>query len=172
VIDVTPIATAAISGASAVVGGVFGYLAASRQSRVELRRVEADMERLRIEQSEPHLQHRQAVYHDFLDSAHRFHQAQSVEPFGGRRRLRDRVWGANGGIAEYQQWAREFEHHLSAVSLFGTEDAWQAAQRLADVIEEALGADQYDGEVEIRFLTAWDQTVRAMRLDSAPEAHG
>src|SRR5919198_3022163 len=96
--DWSVVAAAGISGASALGGAALGYLTAVRQSG-------ADLARLRAEHDEAHLQHRQAVYHDFLDSAHRFHQdAGGIEPF-------DTPDG-------YREWARTFEHHLSAVRLF------------------------------------------------------
>jgi hypothetical protein len=155
VTDWTPVATAAISASSAVAGGALGYLTARYQSNVELRRVEAESERLKLQLSEPHLQHRQAVYHDFLDSAHRFHQAQAVEPF------------ANPD--EYFRWARDFEHYLSAVRLFGIEPASNAAQALADAIFSAMAsAPNYVGEAEDRFLRTWEECIQAMRQDTAP----
>jgi hypothetical protein len=113
----TSVGTASITGAVA-------YFTAKRSGDVALRGVEAETERLRLQLAEPHFQHRQSVYHDFLDSAHRFHQAQSVEPFEP---------------GEYQVWARRFEHDLSAVRLFGSEGASTAAQALADAIFGAIG---------------------------------
>jgi hypothetical protein len=71
---------------------------------------------------------------------------------------------------QVQQWAREFEHNLTAVSLFGTTEAWRAAQKLASVIYAAQGEpDQYDEKHEPEFLAAWDETIRAMRPDTAPD---
>jgi hypothetical protein len=154
--DWTSVATAGIAGLSATVGAGVGYLAARRQAMVETRKLEAETERLRIQQAEEHLRHRQTIYHDFLDSAHRFHQAAGgIEPFEPPE--------------NYQRWARDFEHHLTAVSLFGTADARGAAQQLADAIEDAMSdAPEYDGDIEQRYLEAWRVTIDAMRLDTAP----
>jgi hypothetical protein len=134
VTDWTVLGTAAIAAGSAVVGSALGYVTARHMGAVELRKVEAEAERLRMQHGEDHLRHRQAVYHDFLDSAHRFHQdAGDTEPFSAP--------------AEAQVWMREFEHHLSAVSLFGTERAWHAADEVARAVEHAEGeAPRYDGE--------------------------
>lgn len=149
VIDWTPVAAAAIAAASGIGGAALGYFTARYQSKGEL-------ERVRLKHGEEHLRHRQAVYHDFLDSAHRFHQASGmVEPFKTPE--------------EYQRWAREFEHRLTAVRLFGTAEASHAAQRLADVIFDAMSEpDQYDEKHEPQFLATWEETVEAMRPDTAP----
>jgi hypothetical protein len=151
VTDWTTIATAAIAGAAGLSGAFLGYLGSRLQTK-------AETERFAKQLAEPHLQHRQAVYHDFLDSAHRFYQdAGGIEPFEDP--------GA------YQRWAREHEHHLTAVSLFGTEPAWRAAQELAKVIEKimASGETPTPPKLEFEFLGSWDETIKAMRLDTAPK---
>jgi len=63
--DWTPIATAAIAGSSGIVGAGLGYLTARYQSNVEIRRIQSELDKVRIEHGEEHLRHRQAVYHDF-----------------------------------------------------------------------------------------------------------
>jgi hypothetical protein len=148
--DWTTIGTAAIAGASGLLGAGLGYLGARLQAK-------ADNERLATQLGEAHLQHRQGVYHNFLDSAHRFHQdAGGIEPFENPK--------------AYHEWARLHEHHLTAVSLFGTEAAWRAAQELADVIEEVMGAAlAYSGELENKFLATWKEVIEAMRPDTAPK---
>jgi hypothetical protein len=147
--DWTTVAAAGIAGASGVFGALLGYLTAHRQAAVEI-------DRLRLEHGEEHHRHRQAVYHDFLDSAHRFHQAAGdIEPFPEPE--------------DYQEWAREFEHNLTAVRLFGARAASEAALNLAEAISDAMGeTPKYSGEVETRLLRAYEDTVRAMRLDTAP----
>jgi hypothetical protein len=141
-------------GAASISGGL-GYLTAKRSSDVALRGVEAENERLRTGYDEAHFQHRQAIYHDFLDSAYRFHQdAGGIEPFDRPK--------------EYREWSRMFEHRLTAVRLFGTDEASHAAQRLADAISAAMAAPQYDGGPETRFLAEWEATIGAMRHDTAP----
>jgi hypothetical protein len=70
-----PSGTAAISAGSAIAGAALGYFTARSQSKAEL-------ERLRYGHEQAHLSHRQAVYHDYLDAVHRFHQdAGGIEPF-------------------------------------------------------------------------------------------
>jgi hypothetical protein len=155
--DWTVVWSAAIAGSSAVVGGAIGYLTALAQNSVELKRIEAETERTRIQYEEAHLSHRQAVYHNFLDSAHRFHQdVGGVEPMT---------------VPEMQKWLRDFEHRLTAVSLFGTGAAWRAAQRLANLVFETMGDDPKAYEVsghEKLFLKTWDEVIEAMRPDAAP----
>lgn len=151
--DWTTIGTAAVAAGGTVLGAGLGYLGARLQALAELRKLQA-------ENREAHLQHRQGVYHDFLDSAFRFHQdAGGIQPFET--------------IDAYHAWAHEFEHNLNAVSLFGTNAAWQAAQALADRIEDTMGAAPegvgrgaenrlrgYTGETEDRFLAAFARRLR------------
>jgi hypothetical protein len=158
--DWTTLGAAAIAGSAGLGSGLgaarIAYLTGKRQSAVELERIRAENDRLRTQHQEEHLRHRQAVYHDFLDSAHRFHQdAGGTEPLAKP--------------AEAQEWMREFEHRLMAVCLFGTEVAWKAAQRLADVIGDAMeAAPAYEGTIEQRFLEVWQEVIEAMRVDTAP----
>jgi hypothetical protein len=154
-VDATPILTAAVTGITGVLGGLLGYQAARQQGKVELERIKLERDRLAREMDEPHLQHRQGVYHNFLDSAHRWHQAQYIEPF------------TEDEANSYFTWARQFEHHLNAVSLFGTAAAYEAAQKLAKAIEVSMG-EEYAGEHERRFLTTYQETIEAMRPDTAP----
>jgi hypothetical protein len=150
VTDWTTIATAAISAGSAVLGAGLGYLTARSQSKGEL-------ERLRYELEQQHLSHRQAVYHDFLDSVHRFHQdAGGIELYERPK--------------EYQEWARLHEHRLTAVRLFGTEAAAEAAMKLAGVIEDTMmEPEEYEARHQARLIEAWNQCVAAMRPDTAPQ---
>ncbi len=158
-VDWTTVGVAAISAGSAVVGSALGYLTALRSSGVEIRKAEEETERLRLQHGEEHLRHRQAIYHDFLDSAHRYHQAVGdVEPFPTP--------------ADYTAWRNKNEHDLSAVSLFGTERAWRAAQELDKAMQDALDAfgdpGKYSGPLEDNFMKCWEDVVVAMRLDTAP----
>jgi hypothetical protein len=144
-----------VTGITGVLGGLLGYQAARQQGKVDLERIKLDRDRLQRELDEPHLQHRQSVYHDFLDSAHRWHQAQSIEEF------------TEDEADSYFTWARRFEHHLNAVSLFGTTAAFEAAQKLAKVIEGSMG-EEYAGKHEDRFLATYREAIDAMRPDTAP----
>ena len=75
-------------------------------------------------------------------------------------------------VPERQECLRTFEHCLTAVSLFGTEPAWLAAQRLADIVNEAMGSEPavYVAKYETTFLRAWREVSEAMRRDTAPHA--
>jgi hypothetical protein len=162
--DWTPILTAAVTGIAGVAGGLIGYLAARHQGSVELEKIEVERDRLKHEREEPHLQHRQGIYHRFLDSAVRWHQERAgVDPFKDPD--------------EYNAWAREHEHNLSAVSLFGTVAAYEKALELSKIIEDTMGhagePDSPEGQYphEAEFLAKWREVVEAMRLDTAPKQH-
>jgi hypothetical protein len=148
------VASAGIAATSALLGAGIGYVTSRHQSAVELRKVEADYERLQLTHSEEHLRRRQALYQDFLDSAHRFHQSNSLEP-----------WRSPDEMAE---WAREFEHRFVSVSLFGTEAAREGATRLANAVYAAVDDVEYDGLIEDEFMASWAACIDAMRLDTAP----
>lgn len=100
---------AVVAGGVGLAGNVTTYLATRHQAnsalKAENRKIEADLERLRMEHAEPHLQHRQGVYHDFLDSAHRFWEDRTF-PLGLFKDEDDLL-----------SWFLEFEHRLSAVRL-------------------------------------------------------
>jgi len=153
--DWTTVATAAIAAGGTAIGALLGYLAARLQVFGELRKLEA-------QNREAHFQHRQGVYHDFLDSAVRFHHhAGGAYPFET--------------AAAYHEWAQSVEHTRNAVGLFGTKAAWLAAQNLADRIEDVIQASasndgKYSGDTEDRFIAAYRETIEAMRPDTAPEA--
>jgi hypothetical protein len=162
------IAAALIAGGVGLAGNYTTYLATKRQAdnnlraaqqqaAVEVKKVEAENERLRIQLEQPHLQHRQAVYHDFLDSAHLFHQSRG--PLS--------QWD---DIERVKEWFVVFEHHLSAVRLFGTRAASDAAQALADAIGELMEPGDKEDELEQVYLEKWDQVIEVMRLDTAPKA--
>jgi hypothetical protein len=164
------VATALIAGGSTATVGVFGtwftyrgtrkqaavaVAVAESQAEVERQRIQSELDRLRLEQEEPHLQHRQAVYHDFLNACHAFHQDQvGTSPMTQQQKA---------------DWFTHVEHCANAVGLFGTQDAYEAAVRLEEAMEVAVEADEYQGEAEDRYLAAYRATVDAMRKDTAPD---
>jgi hypothetical protein len=148
VADWTTVATAAISAGAAVLGAGLGYLTARAQSKGEL-------ERLRYEHGERHLSHRQAIYHDYLDSIHRI-----IMALGGFENLT---------TEELQVWAREHEHRLTAVRLFGTQAASMAAGTLSKTVENAMREpEEYEAKHEALLQAAWKECIAAMRPDTAP----
>jgi hypothetical protein len=154
--DWTTIIVAGITGAAGFGGASYVYFAARTQAR-------AETERFGTQLAEARREHRQAAYHDFLDSAHRFQLGAS-------------------GVAwfddmTFEEWARKYEHDLTAVSLFGTEAVLQKARELTDVIERIRGESPrgrrsppeiYWTALDDDFRKARDELVRAMRLESAP----
>jgi hypothetical protein len=61
--------------------------------------------------------------------------------------------------------ARDYEHQLNAVSLFGTPAAYDAAPKLSQVIEDSMGDKAYEHEDE--YLAAYREVLEAMRPDVA-----
>src|SRR5436190_6209712 len=115
VIDWTPVLTAAVSG----IAGASGYFAAWLQGKTEIRK-------LTLEHEQPHLQHRQAVYHDFLDSAHRMYlDARGVLPFADE--------------TERRQHVPELQHQFTAVQLFGSKAAAERAADFWTALTDAVG---------------------------------
>jgi hypothetical protein len=158
-----------------VVGGLIGYLTAKGQSQVEMARIKADNDRLRAEHDEKHFQHRQGLYHDYLDSAHRFHiGAGGVRPFTDLESL--------------GEFLEELEHRATAVRLFGAEDARQAVggveELMDEIIEDAGNHRRAEGGVgpvgrhlinayrvadrQGRYLGVYNAAVDAMRADVKP----
>jgi len=144
-----------ITGATGVGGGFLGYLGAKHQGDVELEKMAAENTRLERQLEEPHRQHRQGAYHDYLDVIARFQLSATFE-FEGK------------GMLEF---AERMEHTMNAVALFGSRRAYEAARRLTNVVEEAMGtwADYSGSEIEERFLAEYWATVDAMRPDTAPD---
>lgn len=140
--DWTIIATTAIATTSGLVGAALGFLGARTQATSEVKK-------LQLEQEEARHRDRQGIYHRFLDSAYRIHRAPPTP-----------------------EMELEFEHQLTAVSLFGTRAAWHAAHKLADVA--ASPPTQIN---DLPALLAWRQqwdrayqkVIEEMRLDTAPE---
>jgi len=124
----------------------------------------------KLQTGEDHFRHRQGVYHDFLDSAHWFMEAAKGLP---KPRTND----------EFGQWVLTFEHCLTGVHLFGSEEARKAAQDLADRFGDAmeLTGEQKQGNIherraaaygsiEDQVISLWDRTIEVMREDIGPDA--
>jgi hypothetical protein len=79
---------------------------AKRQSAIDLRRIDADVEKHRTEQAETAKQRRFEAYQTFLDRTYAFHQHKL-----GHARMSDE------GRAE---WQAALMHELDAVCLYGT----------------------------------------------------
>ena len=88
------------------------------------------------------------MYADYLDLAYRLHRGPPTP-----------------------ELQLQFEHQLTAVSLFGTRSAWHAAQKLAAVASSPPTVIN-----DLPALQAWrkewdhayEKVIEAMRLDTAP----
>jgi hypothetical protein len=132
---------------------------ADRQAGVERERIQAELDRLRLEQEQPHFQHRQAVYHDLLDVMSRWtNMVLPAAPVTQEQML---------------QWFHDAEHCFNAVGLFGSTEAFEASEKLKAAVEDgirAFVADSWiDSPAERAFNEAFDGAVRAMRKDTAPD---
>lgn len=154
------VAIALVSAGAALAGGLIGG-GISHFTTIRSHKLRVD---------EDHFRHRQGVYHDFLDSVHWFMQFAPAIP---KPQSVDR-WG---------QWFLDFEHCLTAVHLFGSAQARDAAQKVADLIGEVLEltgemnrgnihakrAAAYEAK-EDGIHRAWRAAIKAMRDDVGPDA--
>jgi hypothetical protein len=151
---------------SAAVTGAVGYLIARKNAEVDLKRLEADNERLRAQHREDHLRNRQATYHTFL-VADRELYAEFVA----------------GGMTEeeYNETRKAWEYAAEGVRLFGTEAARDAIDSLEELYEdvffEAADPEAPDHVARVRAATtqnvlAWKEAhgrlLAAMRADVGP----
>lgn len=158
--------TATTLGASAITGAV-GYFGARLQAAASIRQVDAENERLRVQNAEDHLRNRQTTYHRLLDLLHNFDIA---------------AWSGPGvGQSAFQTFLFEFGHLHNGAILFGTDDVSTAAKNLGAAIgqvefhvgigttpfDEALseGLDAMGHEI----ATARRNLTEAMRRDVAPQ---
>jgi hypothetical protein len=156
---VTAIGTASVTG-------IVGYGTAKLNTRTELRRIEAENERLRAQHREDHLRNRQGTYHLLLNVDRQYTDAIL-------RRENPRPW------------QRAFHDAAMGVVLFGTEAARDAMNAViltyADVWSEAI--EQTGGSepavTPAALLDAWhklssemnarkDALLQAMRDDVGP----
>lgn len=171
VVDNT-VAVALITGSStALVGAIANILSwrASSQSRqVELARIDADIERLRIEHSEAERQHRQGSYHQFLMLLNDLDLLA-----GGYADLNE---------ARYEDWMSRYYKMLIGLDIFAprtVRDALDALDKVVAAFHEPLlgGLDTEDEWLDAfhqswrtqrpAFMTAWDSLADAMRADVA-----
>jgi len=154
------VAVALITAASGLGGGLLTYFSArrqaDRQAGIERARIETDLQRLRLEQEEPHFQHRQVVYHQLLDILAQWHRAYTMQGIPT--------------IPERTKWLQECEKRFNAVLLFGSHAVFEAVAPLKAALEAAMeaGSNFPGSEQESDFKTAYERTVDAMRKDTAP----
>jgi hypothetical protein len=154
------VAVALITGSVGAAGSIATFLgtrhSADQQASTERERIRSELDRLRLEQQEPHFQHRQAVYHDLLDILGHWHTKQST--------------GSWENVQEALRWMIDSEHCFNAVALFGTPEAYDASERLKQAVEAGMGADPFvSSPEESAFLAAFSAAVDAMRQDTAPD---
>lgn len=153
------VAVALISGLAGVSGSGATYFAtkrqADRQADTERERIQSELDCLRLEQEEPHLQHRQVVYHQYLDIIGRWHTHETTD--------------VTMTSEEFNKWGDDAEHCFNAVALFGTRDAYDAAEALRRAVEAGVFAEKFVGSPEAKaYDDAYFATIDAMRKDTAP----
>jgi len=152
------VAIAAVSGGSAVLGGLIGA-AAGHFTTIRSQKMQVDEER--------HKQ-RQTLYQELLAAVHEFMQAAgNFEP------KTDPEWAA---------WFRDYERKHAAVLMLGAKNARAATMRMCDAIEKVLDStSQADGDTtqerrrnaflahEDEVIDAYDAALAAMRADVGVE---
>jgi hypothetical protein len=122
VADWPSLAQSVVTAAAAIGGGVVGARIQKRTTEIQIQaetqrleqQLKSEREHLELSLGEERLRHRQEIYRSFFDSAHRFHLgAAQIRPFDA---------------AEFVAWIDQYEHDLSGVKLFGTDDAKQAVE--------------------------------------------
>jgi hypothetical protein len=159
----------------AIVTGAVGYVVARKNADVELRRVEAENERLRAQHREDHLRNRQGTYHRLIDQELGL---QRLFATGRAERLTRDEWDA---------WAAEHQFLLTGVVLFGTTEAARATEHLRSIHEQLYdsylsNADAYPNLSDFhdhmlaalqkhhaQLMAARTTLLTVMRADVAPE---
>lgn len=165
------VAVALITGGStALVGAIANMLSwrtASQSRQVELARINADTERLRLEHSEAERQHRQGSYHQFLMLLNDLDLLA-----GGYADLDE---------ARYEDWMSQYYKMLIGLDIFApraVRDALDALDKVVVAFHEPLLGLPTEGEwldafrqswltQRPTFMTAWDSLTEAMRADVA-----
>jgi hypothetical protein len=164
VTDWSGVATAAVTGATAIASGAIGYLVARLQGKTET-------EKLREERRDAHRNERQAAYQGFLD----------IE-LGASSIL---MAGASLDQATFEKELSDFNHHYNSVRLLGTQHVGAAAEQLAGAYfaifaASGLGVDEAWTESFARFkadyITQYDDfyarrrtLLESMMGDVGPE---
>lgn len=116
-------------GANVGIAGL-AYLGSRQQNETARHSIDAEAKRARQGRAEEHFRHRQAVYHDYLDTV---------------RTLGLLVAGPLSPEAVHD-WQVSYEHRLNAVVLFGPDPVQQAAETYHKTVEK-IGTDEDGGEV-------------------------
>lgn len=165
------VAVALITGSSTALVGVIANLlswrAADQGRQVELARIDADTERLRLEHSEVERQHRQGNYHQFLMLLNDLDLLA-----GGYADLDE---------ARYEDWMSRYYKMLIGLDIFAprtVRDALDALDKIVEAFHEALLGRPTEAEwldafrqswrtQRPAFMIAWDSLAEAMRADVA-----
>jgi hypothetical protein len=151
-------------GANVGIAGI-AYLGTRQQNDTARHAIDSEAIRADVARQEGHFQHRQSVYHEYLDIV---------------RALTPIMAGPGVDLDSYAEWRDLYEHRLNAVVLFGTEAAKAAADRLHESLMAISRGDEGNDlathqEVRDRFWSSterigqgWRGAVAAMREDIAP----
>jgi hypothetical protein len=93
--------------------GVLSYVAARRSTEVELKAIEAEMQRLRASQTEEHRRERQNIYRDLITA---------IDTLG----MFVEGWGEEQTREAYNALTREYTHAHTSMLLLGDEDVVSA----------------------------------------------
>jgi hypothetical protein len=155
------VAVALITGFAGVSASITTYFATRRQAdastSTELARIQAELDRLKIQHGEDHARHRAVLYHELLDILGRWHIRALIDPMEQ---------------SEYAEWLLESEHCLIAVMLFGTQPVYESTRTLQKALEDAWegGSMGYKGSTgQDAVVAALLNATTVMRTDTAPD---
>lgn len=158
-INWTVVLAGAVTGLTAILVGLIGVYSTKLTANVTKTQIEAETERLREAHKEAHLQHRQGVYHDLLNTERR--GIRVIVDTAARREDR---WESLRALYE----------HVNGAVLFGTEEVARQAVHLARILNEVRGLIDKGEEIPQETREAWLHTRRrlvdSMRRDIAPDS--
>lgn len=103
-----------------------GFLGVRQQNKTAQHGIDAQASRERAGRAEEHLQHRQSVYHDYLNAV------RALGPLMALPQTKQ---------AEFLQWRNRYEYCLNAVELFGSEQVQRAAAAYHELVSR-IGVDK------------------------------
>jgi hypothetical protein len=164
VVDWTVFLTAAVTGATGLLSGIW---AARLQARNTERQLETQIALLRSEQEEKKREARKVVYHEFLNAERAFQSlalsSQLIDP------------------DVYSAWQSRFDQAYNGVQLFGAETARRSVQAFAEVfparlmVADAHSVDGYSQSVRRSYWELFpeiqerrNEVIAALRHDVGP----
>jgi len=120
-VDYTVILAAGVTGLTAVLVGVIGFLSTRMTAKVAERQAAEETARLKAQQEEARREHRQALYHDLLNHDRSFFNL--TDPDRGQI-----------GLDAFDAWQKRLNELVTGVMLFGTDSTARASANLLQIV--------------------------------------